>query len=76
MLKGFSVNLRYKSENWVEQNQKIWKSKMAARLWRHLFAYCWNGNQLDTTWFRLIESTNEACNMYQVSIQSDELCRK
>ena len=29
-----------------------------------------------TTWFRLIESTNEACCMYQISSQSDELCRK
>ena len=34
------------------------------------------GNQLDTTCFRLIESTNEAWYMYQISSQSDELCRK
>ena len=27
-------------------------------------------------WFRLIESTNEACYIYQISSQSDELCRK
>ena len=33
-------------------------------------------NQLDTTWFRLIESTNEACYLYQISSQPDELCRK
>ena len=46
------------------------------RLWRHLFDYCSHGNQLDTTWFRLIESTSEACYMYQISSQSDELCRK
>ena len=40
------------------------------------FDYRCNGNQLDTTWFRLIESTNEACYMYQISCQSDELRRK
>ena len=33
-------------------------------------------NQLDTTWFRLIESTNEVYYMYQISSQSDEFCRK
>ena len=33
-------------------------------------------NQLETTWFRLTERTNEACYMYQISSQSDELCRK
>ena len=33
-------------------------------------------NQLDTTWFHLIESKNEACYMYQISSQSDELCRE
>ena len=31
---------------------------------------------LTPTWFHLIESTNEACYMYQVSCQSDELCRR
>ena len=30
----------------------------------------------DATWFRLIESTNEACYMYQISCQSDELSQK
>ena len=38
------------------------------------FDYCCHGNELDTTWFRLIESTNEAGYMYQISSQSDELC--
>ena len=59
-----------------EQNLKIWKSKMAAACDVNLFDYCCHGNQLDTTWFYLIESTNEACYMYQISSQSDELCRK
>ena len=46
-------------EKWkFEQNLKI---QDGGRLWRHLFDYCCHGNQLDTTWFRLIESTNEAC---------------
>ena len=27
-------------------------------------------------WFRLIESANETCYMYQISCQSDELCRE
>ena len=49
---------------------------MAAACERHLFDYCYHGNQLDTTWFRLIESKNEACYIYQISSQSDELCRK
>ena len=35
-----------------------------------------HGNQLDTTWFCLIGSINEASYMYQISCQSDELCRK
>ena len=61
-------------EKWkFEQNLKI---QDGGRLWRHLFDYCFHGNQLDTTWFRLIESTNEACYMYQISSQTDELCRK
>ena len=47
------------------------------RLWRHLLDYCCHGNQLDTTWFHLIECTNESYYMYiQLSCQSDELCRK
>ena len=32
--------------------------------------------QLDTTWFRLIESTNESYYMCHILCQSDELCRK
>ena len=47
-----------------EQNLKIWKSKMAAAC-DIIFDYCFHGNQLDTTWFRVIESKNEACYMYQ-----------
>ena len=31
---------------------------------------------METTWFRLIESANQACYMYQISSQSNELCRK
>ena len=53
-----------------EQNLKI---QDCGRLWRHLFDYCCHGNQLDTTWLHLIESTNEACYMYQISRQSDKL---
>ena len=45
-------------------------------LWRHLFDYRFHGNQLDTTWFHLIESANEAYYVCQISYQSDELCRK
>ena len=61
---------------------KIWtksenfKIQDGGRLWRHLFDYCCRGNQLDTAWFRLIESTNETCYTYQVSCQSDELYQK
>ena len=61
-------------ERWkFEQNLKI---QEGGCLWRHLFDYCCHENQLDTTWFRLIESTNKAYYMYQISSQSDELCRK
>ena len=59
-----------------EQNLKIWKSKMVAASDVIYLTYCCHGNQLDTMWFRLFESTNEACYMYQISSQSDELCRK
>ena len=58
---------------------KIWtksdnlKIQGGGRLWRHLFDYCCHGNELGTTWFRLIESTNEACFMYQILSQSDEI---
>ena len=55
------------------QNLKI---KDGGRPWRNLFDYCCYGNQLDTTWFRLIENINEACYVYQISSQTDELCRK
>ena len=58
---------------------KIWenlKIQDGGRLYSHLFDYRCHGNQLDTTWFRLIESTNEAYYMYQILCQSDELCRK
>ena len=70
----FLVNLRYKSENL----NKIWNLKIqcGGRQQRHLFNYCCHENQLDATWFHLIKSTNEACYMYQVSCQSDELCQK
>ena len=65
------------AQKWkFEQNLKIWKIQDGGRLWRHLFDYCCHGKQLDTTWFRLIESTNDACYVYQISSQSDELCRK
>ena len=37
-----------------------------------LFDYCCHTNQLENTWFRLIESANEACYMYQISSQSGE----
>ena len=70
----FLVILKYKSE----KLNKIWKFKNPR--WQppltSFFDYCCHGNQLCTTWFRLIESTNEDCYMYQVSCQSDELCRK
>ena len=67
----------FKVQKWkFEKNLKIEKSKNGGRLWRHFFDYCCHENQLDTTWFRLIESTNEACYTYQISCQSDELCRK
>ena len=63
-------------EKWkFEQNLKILKSKMAAAC-DVIHLTCCHGNQLNATWFRLIESTNEACYMYQISSQSDELCRK
>ena len=63
------------AQNWIfEQNLKILKSKMAAAcdvIYLTISKY-----QLDTTWFRFIESTNEACYVNQISSQSDELCRK
>ena len=68
---------QFEIQKWkFEQNLKIWKSKMAVACDVILFGYCYHGNQLDTTWFRLIESTNETWYMYQISSQSDELCRK
>ena len=33
------------------------------------FDYCCYGNQLDTTWSRLIESANEVFYMYKISSQ-------
>ena len=45
-------------------------------LWRYLFDYRCHENPWDTTWFCLIESASEAYYMYQISCQSDELCRK
>ena len=57
---------------------KIWtksenlRIQDGSRLWRHLFDYCCHGNQLDTTWFHLVKSTNEACCVYQISSESDE----
>ena len=58
-----------------EQNLRIYKSKMAAAC-DVSFGYRSHGNQLDTTWFHLNESANEAYYMYQISYQSDKLCRK
>ena len=43
---------------------------------RHLCNYVYHGNQLDTTWFRLIKSTEEDHYICQISRQSDELRRK
>ena len=47
------VKIWTKSENFKIQD--------GSRPWRHLFDYFCHGNQLDTMWLRLIESTNEAC---------------
>ena len=64
-------------QKWTfEQNLKIWKSKVAADCDVIYLTIVCHGNQLDTTWFLLTESTNDACYMYQISSQSDELSRK
>ena len=59
---------------WIKfENLKI---QDGGHLWRHSYNSGCHGNQLNTTWFRLIENTKEGYYMYQVSCQSDELCRK
>ena len=47
------------------------KIQDGGHLWRHLCNSGCHGNQLNTTWFRLIESTKEAYYMYQ-KYKSDE----
>ena len=57
------IQIWTKSENLKIQN--------GGRLWRHLFDYRCNENQLNTKLFLLTESTNEAYCMCQISCQSD-----
>ena len=56
---GTKVKIWTKSENLKIQD--------GCRLWPHLFDYYCHGNKLNTTWFRLIENTNETCYMLQVN---------
>ena len=54
----FSHHFQYSIRIWIKsENLKI---QDGGHLWRYLGSYGCHGNQLDTTWFRLIESTNEA----------------
>ena len=62
------IQIQIKSENYKIQD--------GGGLSRHLCCYGCYGNQLNITMLRLIESTNEACDMCQMSCQSDDLCQK
>ena len=54
----FSHHFQYSIRIWIKsENLKI---QDGGHLWRYLGSYGCHGNQLDTTWFRLFESTKEA----------------
>ena len=49
-----------------EKSEKL-KIQDGGRWWRHLYGCGCHGNQLDTTWFRLIESTKKYQIKYEVN---------